>query len=160
MASGSGSSEISTLRPGKAKVATIQAVPAPTTIVTAATPASRSAVCASAGGMTYRTRWDHRSPVSPNASTIRLAIGAIASSAATTATPPSARDCQRKRGRAGHRCVDGRPADLAAIISSVVESDFVYQVGRGFLVLGDLRDRQRIGIELAVAGDGRIDLDA
>src|SRR5262249_5270936 len=129
-------------------------------MVSAATPASRSAVCTSATGMTYCARWAHRSPVSPKASTSRLASGAIASRAAVAASAVSANACQRKRRKAGHPSLDGRPPDLASIIWSVVESDFVHQVGRRLLVLGDFGYRHRIGIELAVAGDGRIDRNA
>src|SRR6516225_11224379 len=52
-----------------------------------------------------------------------------------------------------------RPAELASIIRSVIESDLVHQVGRRLLVVGDLGQRNRIGIELAVPRDGGIDDD-
>ena len=52
MASGSGSSQVSMSRPGNVKVLTVQAAPTPSTMVTAATPASRSAVCTAATGIT------------------------------------------------------------------------------------------------------------
>src|SRR4029450_9694759 len=51
----------------------------------------------------------------------------------------------------------GRPADWASIIRSVVESDLVHQVRRCLLVVRDLRERNRIGIELTVTGGVEID---
>src|SRR5215813_14092251 len=53
-----------------------------------------------------------------------------------------------------------RPAGWASIIRSVVESDLVHQVGRRLLMVGDLGQRNGIGIELAVPRDGGIDGDA
>src|SRR5215469_18310983 len=52
------------------------------------------------------------------------------------------------------------PAGWASIIRSVIESDLVHQVGRCLLVVGDLGQRNRIGIELAVPRDDGIDGDA
>ena len=52
MASGSGSSHSMVSRPGNWNVVTSQAVPAPATAVTAATPKSSSIVCTDATGST------------------------------------------------------------------------------------------------------------
>src|SRR5258707_5752137 len=99
--------------------------------------------------------------------TIRLRSGAIASRAVPTAIARPAAGISRDGTgtRARHRCRDGRPANLAAIMNlpvylepvldssrnrstlaapSIVEADFVNEVGRRLLVVRDRGKRHRI----------------
>src|SRR5215212_12080757 len=88
----------------------------------------------------------------------RLASGITTSAATRTSNAPAIRSngVQTRLRRAVPGALLARSANA---IGLVIEPHFIDQIGGRFLVLGDFGKWQRVGLERAVAGNRRVDLD-